>query len=201
MTENLAKQVEHWHDFYLTIGGGSAALTGLLFVIVSLGPHVVARQRQEGVRAFISPVAVHFIYVLLISAVLLAPEIPMQVLGGAVALGGLGGIIFTAWTRVHQRWRENKLPFLDWVWFVALPYVCFASMLVSGIGIAMGDVAGLYGIAATALLLIVTGIRNAWDLVIWVAQQPRPETPEPRTAGGSINGAPGKGRHRRGRQG
>jgi hypothetical protein len=68
--ENLPKHLEGWHDFYVVVGTGAAALTGLLFVIVSLGPHVVARQTLKGVRAFISPVAAHFVYVLVVSAVI-----------------------------------------------------------------------------------------------------------------------------------
>jgi modulator of FtsH protease len=177
MTEHLAKQVEAWHDFYVMVGGGSAALTGLLFVIVSLGPHVVAGREKEGVRAFISPVAAHFTFVLVISALLLAPGIPMPILGAALVAGGLGGTVFTVWSGAHRRWRASTLPFLDWIWFAALPHACFATMLLSGAAIAMGHVEGLYGIAFTSMLLIVTGIRNAWDLVLWVAQQPRPEIP------------------------
>jgi modulator of FtsH protease len=177
MTDNLLKHIESWHDFYVVVGGGSAALTGLLFVIVSLGPHVVAGRRRDGVRAFISPVAAHFTYVFVISGLMLVPELPMPFLGVVLAAGGLGGIVFTAWTRAHQRWRAGNLPALDWVWFVALPYACFAMMLLSGAAIAMNHDLGLYAIGSTTLLFIVTGIRNAWDLVLWVAQQPRPEVP------------------------
>jgi modulator of FtsH protease len=178
MTEHLTKQVEAWHDFYVMVGGGSAALTGLLFVIVSLGPHVVAGREKEGVRAFISPVAAHFTFVLVISALMLAPEVPLPILGGALVAGGLGGTAFTVWSGAHRRWRASgQLPFLDWIWFVSLPHACFAMMIVSGAALAMGQDEGLYGIAFTLILLVVTGIRNAWDLVLWVAQQPRPETP------------------------
>jgi hypothetical protein len=177
MTEHLAKQVEAWHDFYLMVGGGSAALTGLLFVIVSMGGQEMARRQKEGGRAFVSPVAAHFTYVLVVSALMLAPEIPARILGGALVAGGLGGTVYSVWSGAHKRWRAGNLPFLDWIWFVALPHACFAMMLLSGAAIAMGHVAGLFGIAFTVILLIVTGIRNAWDLVIWVAQQLLEETP------------------------
>src|SRR5882672_11368660 len=46
LIDHLPKQLEAWHDFYLVVGTGAAALTGLLFVIVSLGPHVVAGHGQ-----------------------------------------------------------------------------------------------------------------------------------------------------------
>src|SRR5258706_6769461 len=46
LIDHLPKQLEAWHDFYLVVGTGAAALTGLLFVIVSLGPHVVGGHGQ-----------------------------------------------------------------------------------------------------------------------------------------------------------
>ncbi len=175
MLEHVPKEIEAWHDFYVIVGTGAAALTGLLFVIVTLGPHVVGRQTQTGVRAFVSPVAAHFTYVLVISAAMTAPGIPLPVLGAALAAGGLGGIVFTAWTRAHQRWRAGSLPTPDWIWFVGMPYACFVLMAASGAFLALHGIAGLYGIGATSVLLVVTGIRNAWDLVLWVVHQPRPD--------------------------
>jgi hypothetical protein len=178
LIDHLPKQLEAWHDFYLVVGTGAAALTGLLFVIVSLGPHVVAGHTRTGVRAFVSPIATHFTTVLVGSSVMLVPELPMPMLGALLAVGGFGGLIYTGWTGAHRRWRESALPFLDWIWFVGLPAVCYALTLASGVAIAMNLAIGLYAIAATMLLLIVVGIRNAWDVVLWVAQQARPEATE-----------------------
>jgi len=178
MIDHLPKQLEAWHDFYLVVGTGAAALTGLLFVIVSLGPHVVAGQTRTGVRAFVSPIATHFTTVLAASSAMLVPELPLPVLGALLAIGGFGGVVYTGWTRAHARWRASTLPFLDWVWYVGFPVVCFVLILASGVAIAMSQALGLYGIASALLLLIVVGIRNAWDVVLWVAQQPRPEATE-----------------------
>jgi hypothetical protein len=181
MIDHLPKQLEAWHDFYLVVGTGAAALTGLLFVIVSLGPHVVAGHTQTGMRAFVSPIATHFTTVLVASSVMLVPELSMPLHGTLLAAGGFGGLIYTAWTRVHGRWRESKLPFLDWIWFVGLPAACYALLLASGVAIAMSLAIGLYAVAGAMLLLVVVGIRNAWDVVLWVAQQPRPEGAEKKT--------------------
>ncbi|HYT97216.1 MAG TPA: hypothetical protein VEO36_07835 [Casimicrobiaceae bacterium] len=170
--ESLPK-LEGWHDFYVVVGSGAAALTGLLFVIVSLGPKVVARGTQTGVRAFISPIAVHFTSVLVGSALLLAPDIPPALLGSLLAIGGLGGIIYTAWTRGHAQWRHSKLPILDWVWFIGLPFLAFFLVAGSGIGIAVKIALCLHSLAAAIVLLIVIAIRNAWDIVVWMTTQPR----------------------------
>jgi hypothetical protein len=168
---DIHKQLEAWHDFYVVVGTAGAALTGLLFVMVSLGPHVVAHHTHTGVRAFISPIATHFTTVLIASCVMLIPNLPLPLLGGSIALGGAGGAAYTVWTRVHKRWRENKLPVLDGIWFVALPFFGYLLTLAAGTLIAIENPLGFYGIAAAVLLFVVVAIRNAWDVVIWLTQQ------------------------------
>ena len=170
--EHLPK-LEGWHDFYVVVGSGAAALTGLLFVIVSLGPKVIASGTETGVRAFISPIAVHFTSALVGSALMLAPDIPPAVLGSLLAIAGLGGVVYTAWTRADAQWRRSNLPILDWVWFVGLPFIAFLLIGASGIGIAMNVPVSLQGFAIAILLLIVIAIRNAWDIVVWMTRQPR----------------------------
>ena len=123
-------------------------------MIVSLGPHVVARGLLTGVRAFVSPIATHFTTVLIASAVMLVPELPIPILGTLFAVTGLGGLIYTAWAGAHRLWRAGHLPFPDWIWNVALPNACFALILASGVAIAMSLAIGLYGIVATLLLLL-----------------------------------------------
>jgi hypothetical protein len=171
MIDDFPKLLEAWHDFYLVVGTGAAALTGLLFVIVSLGPRVVAPQANKGVRGFVSPIATHFTTVLVASSIMLVPGLPPSVLGGFLLGGGCGGIVYTAWTRVHQLWRANNLSVLDWIWFAAMPVLCFALIAAAGALITMGVAIGLYVIAGSTLLLTVVAIRNAWDIVLWVAKR------------------------------
>ena len=38
MTKAWLEQLEGWHDFYVIVGSAAAGLTGLMFVVVSLGP-------------------------------------------------------------------------------------------------------------------------------------------------------------------
>src|SRR4030095_3868298 len=118
MHEAWTHQLETWHEFYLLIGTAGVTLTGLLFVVVSLGPRLVAKRHATGVRAFISPNAVYFTTTLVVSAVLMVPALPAPVIGAMLAVGALGSLVYIVHTKVHQQWRQNKLPVLDWVWFV-----------------------------------------------------------------------------------
>jgi len=165
--ESLPK-LDAWHDFYVMTGSAAAALTGLLFVIVSLAPHIVARSVDTGVRSFISPIAVHFTAAMTVSAVMLAPDIPPAPLGSVLAAGGVGLIIYMVWTRANRQWLSNKLPILDWIWYIGLPLVAFLSITGSGIAIIARVAPGPYTLAGATVLLVIIGIRNAWDIVVWM---------------------------------
>jgi hypothetical protein len=60
----------------------------------------------------------------------------------------------------------QQLPFLDWVWFIGLPFAVYGLLLLSGIGVLLQDTLALHGVAAALVLLLVVGIRNTWDMVI-----------------------------------
>ncbi|MGA7911246.1 MAG: hypothetical protein WCC30_06830 [Candidatus Dormiibacterota bacterium] len=42
---------DQWHDYFITVGGASAALTGLVFVAMSLNPGVIAQDQTHRRRA------------------------------------------------------------------------------------------------------------------------------------------------------
>jgi hypothetical protein len=60
---------------------------------------------------------------------------------------------------------------MDWIWYVGLPIAAYVVLLLSGIGVLMQASLSMYGVAGALILLLVIGIRNAWDLVIWISQQ------------------------------
>jgi hypothetical protein len=72
-----------------------------------------------------------------------------------------------------QRWRENGLSVLDWIWYIGLPYLAYAIALVAGVGILREDDQALLLIAGTMIFMLVIGIRNAWDLAVWIPLQER----------------------------
>lgn len=134
MHEGWTHQVEAWHEFYLLIGTAGATLTGLLFVVISLGPRVVAHHHATGVQAFISPNAVYFTTTLVVSAVFMVPDLPARAIGAFLCLGAVALLGYLAYTKAYQQWRHNNLPFLDWIWFVGLPIASYALLLLAGIG-------------------------------------------------------------------
>jgi hypothetical protein len=60
---------------------------------------------------------------------------------------------------------------VDWIWFVGLPIAGYVLLLFSGIGFLLHVALSMHGVAVALILLLVIGIRNAWDLVIWISEQ------------------------------
>ena len=171
MHEAWTHQLETWREFYLLLGTAGLTLTGLLFVVISLGPRVAADRHATSVRAFVSPNAVFFTTALVVSLLFLVPGLSATMIGVLLCFGTSASLVYLAYTRAHQRWRDNTLPLLDWIWFVGLPCLSYLLLLFAGVGFLVEVSLAMYGVAAGLVLLVITGIRNAWDLVLWTAKK------------------------------
>jgi hypothetical protein len=64
------------------------------------------------------------------------------------------------------------------VWYTILPFVAYGAICAGAIGLAVAPRQALFALAGAVLLLIFIGIRNAWDVVTFLAIGPG-STPEP----------------------
>ena len=175
----MSEPLQAWHEFYFLLGTSAAALTGLMAVVVSINPDTIAERSAVGARAFITPTMVFFTTAFAVSALLLVPHLSVRSLAVLLALTGIAGIAYLVWTRGHHYYVhgvEDQPPNLDredWIFFIGLPYLSYLLLIVAALGIWLRAGFGPPTLAITAMLLVVTGIHNAWDLVIWLAQQKR----------------------------
>ena len=165
--------IEGWHEFYLLVGTSAAALTGLMFVVISISPETIAERPKAGVRAFVTPTMVFFTTALAVSALMLVPQLAPVPLAVLLALAGIAGLAYLVWVRGHHYWREGKLDAEDWVFFIGLPFLSYVLFLAAAIAIGRDSALGAPMLAFVTLLLLVVGLHNAWDLVIWLSQQRR----------------------------
>jgi hypothetical protein len=173
MEASWAHQLEQWHEFFLLSGTAGVTLTGVLFIVISLGPSIIATENTTGVRAFISPNAVYFTTVLVVSNVLMAPDISQSLVGWLLIVGAALSLLYLWSVKGPQRWRENGLSVLDWIWYIGLPYLAYAIVLVAGVEVLRGGDEAMLLIAGTMIFMLVIGIRNAWDLAVWMPMQER----------------------------
>ena len=55
----------------------------------------------------------------------------------------------------------------DWVWYFLAPAVSYLMYVGTGTGLLWGARQTLDGLAWASILLLVAGIRNTWDMVMW----------------------------------
>ena len=158
-----------WESFYVITGSAAAALTGLQFVVITLGAQM-NRGNVEANRAFGTPTIVHFGAVLLIAALLSAPW--PSLFGVALVLGlcGVAGLLYAAVVIWIVRRQTLYTPVLeDWVWHFVLPPLAYATLLIAAIILQSNLTLSLFVVAGTVLLLLFVGIHNAWDSATFIA--------------------------------
>jgi uncharacterized membrane protein SirB2 len=158
-----------WVNFYVIVGSSAGALIGLQFVVLTLIANrpVGPGQAQAG-AAFGTPTIVHFGAVLLLSAILNAPW--HGVAGPSVLLGllGLSGVVYTFIVAQLMRLQTTYKPeFEDWLFHLLLPLVAYAMLAASAVAARSRAREALFAVAAAALLLLFSGIHNAWDAVTY----------------------------------
>ncbi len=171
-----------WDSFYVIIGSSAAALTGLMFVVVTLMPEVRRRSgtTDKAIAAFATPTIVDFCAALLVSAILSAPWTDLWQAGLAVGASGVLGLIYSAIVarRVHQT-TEYKPEAVDWLWYVVLPTVAYIALVVGGFVLRNDATGTMYAIGAATLGLLFIGIHNAWDSVTYITFGLVPPEPKP----------------------
>ena len=161
-----------WESFYVIVGSSAGALTGLQFVVMALIADIRQRTTSAQVDAFGTPTIVHFSAVLMLAAVLSAPWSEMT--GPAIILGMMGvtGVGYVGIVFLRARRQEGYEPVLeDWLWHVALPFSSYLMVLVSALMLESSTPVALFTTGAASLILMFSGIHNAWDTVTWLVIQ------------------------------
>jgi hypothetical protein len=154
-----------WQDFAEMTGGASAALTGLLFVAVSLNADRIAG--HQGLRASAAQTLVLFLTPLVIAAAVLMPDQPDPVLGGElIAIGLVASWALLAIGRMKRGLDADALR-LSNVFNRRGPNILVMLLFVaSGITLASGPAAGLYLLMPAAIVAFISGVLNAWYFLL-----------------------------------
>jgi hypothetical protein len=158
-----------WANFYVIVGSSAGALIGLQFVVIALiSNSPFARSSGQASGAFGTPSVVHFGVVLLLSGILSTPW--NGITAAAIFWGVVGfvGVVYMFIIIRRMRLQTIYQPvFEDWLCHAMIPFLAYAMLAVSSFLANSNVHSVLFFVAAAALMLLFTGIHNAWDAVTY----------------------------------
>jgi hypothetical protein len=170
MAEAASSFLTQWSNFYIMTGSSAAALTGLMFVVITLVTNLErSRRSSDGISTFSTPTVVHFCAALLVSAMLNAPWHSLRYPATLLALAGLFGLVYMV--RIVYRTRRLSVysaDLEDWAWYSILPFVAYGAILAGAVLLPAIPANALFTLAGGVMLLIFIGIHNAWDIVTFL---------------------------------
>jgi len=172
MADPASTYLTPWASYYVMVGSGSAALVGLMFVVITLITDIEeVRKRPDGISTFSTPTVSHFSVTLFISAVMVAPWRLLIHPAIALLITGLYGTVYGVLIIVRMRGpATNYEPDLDdLIWYGILPLIAYLVILASSVLLTSSPLTALFGVAAAAIGLMFLGIRNSWDVVTFLA--------------------------------
>jgi hypothetical protein len=157
-----------WESFYVIVGSSAAALTGLQFVVIALTADL-RRSSPREIDAFATPTIIHFGVVLLIAGILSAPWHGLGAPSTLMAASGFIGLAYSILVvRRARKQTSYSLVLEDWLFHTALPAVAYGLLAIGSLTLRASPHGSLFVIAAAVLLLLFTGIHNAWDTATYL---------------------------------
>lgn len=161
---DAAYDAEPWSDFAAGLAGASAALAGLLFVAVSINIQTILSDvniPRRAVQALIALVLPVFI-----SLALLIPGQPDAALG--IELLVISAVVGPTLGRLARpAMRSPRQPMSSWVVTNIVPAaVVTLGTVIAAVGLLTGSLGGLYWLPVVVALSLLSGLVNAWVLLV-----------------------------------
>jgi hypothetical protein len=158
-----------WHDFFILLGTACATLVGLMFIAISIGANIFKEENRPALEVFLGPTVVHFTSVLVLCILAVVPSHRWLSLAGLDGLIGFAGFIFSArvWFRLTR--SRYEIDTIDRFFYTVLPAIGYLLVLFAASLVYQQSEWGLDAAALGLIMLLVAGIRNAWDMMTWIA--------------------------------
>lgn len=175
MQETVAPALTAWGSYYVIIGSSAAALTGLMFVVITLAKDSSRTPNEGAVSAYSTPTIIHFGAALLISAIASAPWHSLGPAGLTIGLVGVVGILYVGVVLrmiISLPTSTYEAVLEDWLFNVILPLIVYVTFVGMAFLIHSHPEGALFGVGGATLLLLFIGIHNAWDIVTFLVLSP-----------------------------
>ncbi len=162
--------LKEWQTFFFIIAGAAASLIGLMFVVISLASDRVLATASQETRIYVTPTLIYFTSALVIGASMTVPSFSQTLIGLLTVVFGLGGAVYCAYVLINTK-RASRADWgvSDWVFHVSTPILSYIILTAVGFLLLTGTMDGIGTLPVAMILLLVSGIRNSWDLALWLA--------------------------------
>jgi modulator of FtsH protease len=155
-----------WHDYFVAALGASAALTGLVFVAMSINLQEILRYPRLPGRA--AGTLGVLLSILLVSCFVLAPGQSLVVLGVEVLATGVAVTGQAAWvSTIHRAVGDPRTWTLTPLISLTIPGLTLAA---GGVSLIAGGGGGLYWLLAATVLAFAAAAFNAWVLLVEIVR-------------------------------
>jgi hypothetical protein len=156
--------MQGWDNFFLAEAGASAALTGLIFVGVSLNLTKILAMPRLPDRAL--EALVLLMSVLITSSLLLVPDQPQTLIGAEMTL--VGFVTTTLMTRLDLRIRRDtdKQYRRSFLLNMVLSQIASLPYLIAGLLVLAGKINGLYVLVVGMIFSFIKALLDAWVLLV-----------------------------------
>ncbi len=152
-----------WENFFVAEAGASAALSGLLFVAVSINLARILSLPTLPSRA--GRALLLLLAVLFVATLGLVPGQPRVALAGELL--GVGAVVWGAALLVELRSPANPhITRLQRIMTVALVQLATLPLLAAGVSLAVGAGGGLYWLVPFTMFAVMTAVFDAWVLLV-----------------------------------
>jgi hypothetical protein len=163
-------ELKEWSDFYVIVGAAAGALTSIMFVVIALRRDGEGPSKINAVETYSTPTVVHFATVVFIAALLTVPKHSELSLALCLAASGASGLGYGGWIFIQSRRMTAYTEYLsDWIWRHILPGGSYLALIVAAAVVWVSTDLTLDLIAASSLVLLLSGIHNAWDTAVWIS--------------------------------
>jgi modulator of FtsH protease len=157
-----------WEAFFTAITGAAAALTGLLFVAVSINLDNILKGTTMLPTRAAETLAI-LLFVLISSALALVPQ-DVELLGAEILVITVPLTAITVRNQLKY-WRQNPDSPLLWsVSRMTASSVALVPGTIAGVSLATHWNGGFYWLVPTALLGIVGAVYSAWVLLVEIVR-------------------------------
>jgi len=157
-----------WEPFFTALIAAAAALTGLLFVAVSINLNQIL-QHAKFLPARAAETLAMLLLIMVSSGLALVPQ-STRLLGVEIAIVMVPMLVITVWRQVGYRRQNHDDPLLWTISRMGGTATATIPCTVAAFSLALHWGGGFYWLAPTALLGIVGSVYNAWVLLVEIVR-------------------------------